>query len=86
MLSHEKICLKILFERCPVATNDAVMGNHWLKDATIVVSLVLVIWQQDNIATLITNQVFVVGWNQEVFALAETTGATIVGQIEFPMW
>ena len=61
MLSHEKFCLKVFFEGCPVATNDAIFTNNRLKDAAVVVSLVLVVGQQDNVSALIADEVFVVG-------------------------
>ena len=84
MLSHEELRLKVFFEGCPVATNDAIFSNDRLEDAAVVVSLVLEVGRQDNVAAFVTDEVFVVRRNQKVFSLAETMGATIVGQIEVP--
>ena len=86
MLSHEELRLKVFFEGCPVATNDTIIGNDRLKNAAVVVGLVAVIRGKDDIAAFVTDKIFVIGRNQEVFPLAETTGAAIIGQIEFPMW
>ena len=84
MVSHEELHLNVFFKGRPVAADDAIMGNHWLENAAVVVSLVFVVGRQYNVAAFVADEVFVVRWNQEVFPFAETTGATIVGQIEFP--
>ena len=82
----EKLHLEILLERCPVAANEAVVGDDGLEDAPVVVSAMLVLWRQHDVATLIADQVLVVGWNQQVLPFAETPRATVVGQIEIPAW
>ena len=74
----------VIFKRCPVATNDAIVGDDGLEDAAVVVGFVFVVRREDNVTAFISDEVFVVGRNQEVFAFAETSGAAIVGQIEFP--
>ena len=84
MVSYEELRLKVFFKGCPVATNDAIFSNHWLEDAAVVVGLVFVVGQKDNVSALIADKIFIVRWNQEVFPFAETTGAAIIGQIEFP--
>ena len=84
MVSYEELSLKVFFEGCPVTTNDAIFSNDWLENAAVVVGLVFVVGQKDNVTALIADEVFIVGWNQEVFSFVETMGAAIVGQIEFP--
>ena len=86
MVSNEELRLKVFFKGCPVATNDAIMGNDRLENTAVVVGLMLVVGRQNDVAAFIANEVFIIGWNHEVFPLAETTGAAIIGQIEFPMW
>ena len=84
MLTHKELCLKVILKRCPIATDDAVMGNNGLEDATIVVRFVFVVGRKDDVAAFVADEVFVVRRNQEVFPFAETFCAAIVGQIEFP--
>ena len=84
MISHKEHRLKVILERCPVAANDAIMGDDWLEDAAVVVGFVFVVRRKDNVAALVADEVFVVRRNQKVFPLAETTCAAIVCQIEFP--
>ena len=74
--------LKVRFERGPVAADDAVVGDDGLEDAAVVVGTVGVLPGEDDVAALVTDEVFIVGRNQEVFALAETSCAAIVGQVE----
>ena len=63
MLVKEKVCLAIVFEGRPVATDDAVLGDDGLEDAAVVVGTMAVFWGEDDVATLITNKVFVVRGN-----------------------
>ena len=84
MFPHEEFRLAVFLERHPVATNDAIVGDDGLEDAAVVMGFVFVVRRKDDIAALISDEVFVVGRNQEVSVPAETSGAAIVGQIEFP--
>jgi hypothetical protein len=86
MLTHEERCLLILPERRPIPANDAVMSNDRLEDAAVVMGFVFIVWQKDDVAALVTDEVFVIRRNQKVFAFTETSGAAIGGQIEFPAW
>ena len=80
----EELRLAIVPERCPVAADDAVMGNDGLEDAAIVVGAVGMLRRKHDVAALVADEVFVVGRNQQVFALAETPYATVIRQIELP--
>ena len=79
MLPKEKIGLAFVLERSPVAADDAVFGDDGLEDAAVVVGTMLVFGVEHDVAALIADEVFVIGRNQQVFALAETSGAAIVG-------
>lgn len=83
MFSKEEVWQAIAFEGRPVATDDAVLGDDGLEDATVVVGTVAVFWREDDVATLITNKVFVVRGNQEVVALAEAASTAVVCEIKF---
>ena len=83
MLVKKEVCLAVVFERRPVATDDAVFGDDGLENAAVVVSMVAVFWGKHDFAGLVTDEVLVVKRNQEVVALAETTSAAIICQIEF---
>lgn len=80
----EKLHLEILLERCPVAADEAVVGDDGLEDAPVVVCAVLMLRLQHDVATLVTDQVLVVGRNQQVLSFAEASCAAVVRQIEFP--
>ena len=75
----EEGCLAGGLEGGPVAADDAVTGDDGLEDAAVVVGAVGVLGREDDIAALVADEVFVVGRNQEVSVLAETSGAAIVG-------
>ena len=75
----EEGCLAGGLEGGPVAADDAIVGDDGLEDAAVVVGAVGVLWRENDVAALVADEVFVVGRNQEVFALAEATGAAIVG-------
>ena len=57
--------MTVIFEGRPIATDDSVAGDDGLEDAAIVVGTVSVLWRQHNIAGLIANEIFIVGWNQK---------------------
>lgn len=80
----EKLHLEFLLEGCPVAADEAVVGDDGLEDAPVVVRTVLMLRRQHDVAALVTDQIFVVGRNQQVLPFAKTTRATVVRQIEFP--
>lgn len=82
----EKLHLKILFERSPVAADEAVVGDDGLEDAPVVVRAVLMLRRQHDVAALVADQILVVGRNQQILPFAETPRATVVSQIEFPGW
>ena len=84
MLSLKELRLKLILKRRPVAANHTVVGDDRLEDAAVVVRLVAIVRREDDVAALVADEVFVVGRNQEIFAFAETSGAAIVGEIEFP--
>ena len=70
------------FERCPVATDDAVVGDDGLEDTTVVVGLVAMFLGQDYVSALVANQIFIVWRNKKVFALAEASSSAVVGKVE----
>lgn len=70
------------FEWCPVAADDAVVGDDRLEDAAVVVGLVAMFLGQDYVSALVTNQIFIVRRNKKVFALAEASCAAVVGKVE----
>lgn len=74
--------LKFWFERSPVATDDAVVGDDGLEDAAVVVGLVTVFVGQDYVSALVANQIFIVWRNQKIFALAEASSSAVVGKVE----
>ena len=60
------------------------MGDDRLEDAAVVVCFVAKIGREDDVAALVSDEVFIIRWNQEIVAFAETSGAAIVGEIIFP--
>ena len=84
MFSQEERCLAGFSERCPVAADDAVVGNHRLEDAAVVVGFVPEIGRQNDVAAFITDEIFIVGWYQEILSFAESPCAAIVGKVECP--
>ena len=62
------------------------MGDDRLEDAAVVVRLVAIVRREDNVAAFVTDEVFIVRRNQEIFAFAETTSAAIIRKIIFPAW
>ena len=72
------------FEGCPVAANDAVVGNDGLEDAAVVVGAVGVLPREHDVATLVADEVFIVGGDEQKLALAETPCAAMVSEVEVP--
>ena len=75
--------LKSILEGCPVAADDAVVGNDGLKDATVVVGTMTMLGRKHNFATFVTDEVFVVRWNQEEPASSESACSAVIGHVEF---
>ena len=73
-----------LFEGSPVATDDSVMSNDGLEDATVVVGVVSVLSREHYVTAFVGNEVFVIGRNQQEFAFSESPCAAIVCHVEFP--
>lgn len=72
----------------PVADHFTVQKDDRPEDATVVVGLVAMIGMKDNLAALVTDQVFVVRRKKMHAAAAETPGARVAVQDEveaFPM-
>ena len=82
MVSVKELNLAVSLKGRPVATDDAVMGDDGLEDAAVVVGAVGVLGWQDDVAALVADEVFVIGRNQEVFALAESARAAIISKIK----
>lgn len=75
--------LAVGLERCPVAADDAVVGDNGLEDAAVVVGAVPVLLWEHDVAALVTDQVFIVGRNQQKLTFPETSCAAIICQVEF---
>ena len=75
--------LKSILEGCPVAADDAVVGNDGLEDATVVVGTMTMLGRKYNFTTLVADEVFVVGRNQEEPAPSESACSAIIGHVEF---
>ena len=80
----EKRHSTILFEGSPVATDDSIMSNDGLEDATVVVGVVSVLSREHNVTAFVGDEVFVIGRNQQEFAFSESPCAAIVCHVEFP--
>ena len=63
MGAHEEIDLVIILERSPVAADDTIMGNDGLEDAAVIVGTVSVLWIENYVTGLITDEIFVIRWN-----------------------
>ena len=63
VIACEELGMRLILEWRPVAAHNAIASDNGLKDAPIVVSLVAVLGRQHYVATLVTYQVFIVGWN-----------------------
>ena len=72
------------FEGCPVAANDAVVGNDGLENAAVVVGAMGVLPREDNVAALVADEVFIVGGNEQKPALPEPPCAAMVSEVEVP--
>ena len=72
------------FEGRPVATDDSVMSNDGLEDATVVVGVVSMLSWEHNVTAFVGNEVFIIGRDQQEFSLSESSCAAIVCQVEFP--
>ena len=75
--------LKSILEGCPVAADDAVVGDDGLEDAAVVVSTMAMLGRKHDFATLVADEVFVVRRNQEEPAPSESACTAIIGHIEF---
>ena len=75
--------LKSILEGCPVAADDAVVGNDGLEDAAVVVGTMPMLGRKHYFATLVTDEVFIVRGNQEETAPSESACSAIIGHIEF---
>ena len=84
MVASEKIGLASGLKWCPVATNDAIVGDDGLKDAGFIVRAVTMLWLKDDVTALIGNEVFVIRRNQQIVAFAESPRAAIVSKVKFP--
>ena len=84
MVASEKIGLASGLKWCPVATNDAIMGDNGLEDASLVVRAVAMLWLKDDVTALVGNEVFVIRRDQHILAFAESPRAAIVSKIKFP--
>ena len=80
----KKLYLEFLLEWRPITADKAIVGDDGLEDAPVVVCVVLVLGRQHDVTTLIADQVLVVGWDQQVLPFAETSRATVFGQIKIP--
>lgn len=72
----------------PITDHFAVQKDDRPEDATVVVGLVAMIRMKDNLAALVTDQVFVVRRKKMYATAAETPGAGVAVQDEveaFPM-
>ena len=78
----EERCLTFSLKRCPITADCSVMSDNWLEDATVVMGTMSVLWGKDDVAALITDEVFVIRRNQEELASPESTCAAVVCQIE----
>ena len=84
MSAIEKLHLKFLFERFPIATNHPVEGDNRLEYPAVIVGFMpMFLWQND-VATLVANQILIVRRNQQEFAFAEASRAAIVGEVKVP--
>ena len=68
----------VILEWRPVAADDTIVCDDGLEDAAVVVSLVLEVGGKDDVTAFVTDEVFVVGGDEKVFAPAESTGATVI--------
>ena len=75
--------LKSILEGCPIAADDAVVGDDGLEDATVVVGTMTMLLRKHNFATFVADEVFVVRGNQEELAPSESACTAIIGHIEF---
>ena len=71
-------------ERCPVAADDAIVGDDGLEDAGFIVRAVTMLWLKDDVTALVGNEVFVIRRNQQIVAFAESPRAAIVSKVKFP--
>ena len=75
--------LKSILEGCPVAADDAVVGDDGLEDATVVVGTMPMHGRKHYFTTLVADEVFVVGRNKEEPAPSESACSAIIGHVEF---
>ena len=62
-ITFEKTHLAVLLERRPVAAYYAVVSNNGLEDSAVVMGMMAMFLRKHYIATLIADEVFVVGRN-----------------------
>ena len=74
--------LTVILERRPIAADGSVIGDDRLEDAAVVVGMMPVLGREHDVTGLITDEVFVVGRDQQKLAFTEAPCAAIVGQIE----
>lgn len=80
--------LQTNLEGCPIAANHTIVGNDRLEDTTIVVGMMSVFWKKHDVPALVTNEVFIIGRNQEKLAASESPRAAVICHIElapFPL-
>ena len=64
VFGQKELGLVVFTKWGPVAANDTVVGDDRLEDAAVVVCLVAMVGGKDDVAALVTDEVFVVGRNQ----------------------
>jgi hypothetical protein len=76
--------LKVLLERCPIATYLSVVSNYRLKNTAVVMGTMSMLLLKNYVSGLIANKVFVVRRYQQKFSFSEASFAAIICQVELP--
>lgn len=78
----KECCLQRFAKWTPVAADDAVVCYNGIEDARVVVRKMAMCGVKHQVAALVTNQIFVVGWNEQAFAVAVSVCTATVEDIE----
>jgi hypothetical protein len=73
-LRVEDLNVDLACRRAPVPDNFAILENHRPEGALLVVGMVAMARMQDHLATLVSDEVFIIGGQEVDRAAAETAG------------
>ena len=73
----------VFLERTPVSTDATIVCDDWLEDTRIIMGEMFEGRVKNDVATLVANQVLIIGRNQKVFSFAETSCPTILMKEEY---